>query len=83
MNGNKLKIYSLATTYPESITSVKPKFVHVLNKELVQLGVDVKVIVPHTKGSMTTETMESVMIRRFKYLPDKYELNERSIPDEM
>jgi len=83
MDGKKLKIYSLATTYPESLTSVKPKFVHVLNKELAQLGVDVKVIVPHTKGSLTIETMESVMIRRFKYLPEKYELNERSIPDEM
>ena len=83
MDGQKLKIYSLATTYPESITSVKPKFVHVLNKELAQLGVDVKVIVPHTKGSLITETMNSVMVRRFKYLPEKYELNERSIPDEM
>ena len=83
MDGKKLKIYSLATTYPEALTSVKPKFVHVLNKELAQLGVDVKVIVPHTKGSLTTETMESVMIRRFKYLPEKFELNEQSIPDEM
>src|SRR3990172_8688401 len=83
MDGKKLKIYSLATTYPEALTSVKPKFVHVLNKELAQLGVDVKVIVPHTKDSLTSETMESVLIRRFKYLPEKYEINERSIPDEM
>jgi len=83
MNNNKLKIYSLATTYPESVTSTKPKFVHVLNKELAKLGVNVKVIVPHTKNSQSTEDMESVLIRRFKYLPENYELNDRSIPDEM
>jgi len=76
-------MYSLATTYPESTSSKKPKFVHILNKELVKLGVDVKVIVPHTKNSLTTEIMDSVLIRRFKYLPEKYEINNRSIPDEI
>jgi len=83
MDNNKLKICSLATTYPESVTSTKPKFVHVLNKEMAKLGVNIKVIVPHTKNSLRTQTMESVLIRRFKYLPENYELNERSIPDEM
>ena len=77
-----LLILSLSTTYPESVTSTKPKFVHVLNNELTKLGVKVRVIVPHTKGSMTNEIMNSVFIKRFKYLPEKYELNVRSIPDE-
>jgi len=83
MKLKRMKVYSLATTYPESSSSKKPKFVHNLNKELVKLGVDVKVIVPHTKGSLTTETMNSVLIKRFKYLPENYEINERSIPDEI
>ena len=83
MTENKIKIYSLATTYPESVTSVKPKFVHILNKEMVKKGAEVKVIVPHTKDSLSMETMESVLIRRFKYLPESYELSDRSIPDEI
>ena len=83
MNQKNIKIYSLSTTYPDSAESSKPKFVHVLNKELAKLGVNVKVIVPHTKDSLSTETIDSVLIRRFKYLPENFELNERSIPDEM
>jgi len=83
MNQKKIKIYSLATTYPESIYSKKPRFVHNLNKELVKLGVEVKVITPHTKGALTTEIMDSVLIRRFKYLPESFELKDRSIPDEI
>ena len=78
-----MKLYSLTTTYPESPFSKKPKFVHNLNKELVKLGVDVKVIVPHTKGSLTSDNMDSVIIKRFKYLPENYEINEHSIPVEI
>ena len=37
----KIRIISLATTYPESLESTKPKFVHVLNRELTNLEVDV------------------------------------------
>jgi len=74
MNKKKIKVFSLATTYPESPLSSRPKFVHVLNKELVKLGVDVKTITPHTKGSLTKEIMDSVLIRRFRYLPENYEI---------
>lgn len=79
----KIKLYSLATTYPESTSSTKPKFVHILNKELAKLGIHVKVIAPHTKGSLTSETMDSVLVKRFRYLTSNNELNERSIPDEI
>lgn len=75
MNKKKIKVFSLATTYPESPLSSRPKFVHVLNKELVKLGVDVKTITPHTKGSLTKEVMDSVLIRRFRYLPENYEIS--------
>jgi len=80
---NKIKVYSLTTTYPESLDSKKPKFVHLINKELVKLGVEVKTITPHCKNSLTTEEMDSVLIRRFKFLPDDYEFNNSSIPDEI
>lgn len=77
----KMKIYSLSTTYPESYVSIRPKFVHVLNRELVKLGIDVKTITPHSKGSLTKETMDSVLIRRFRYLPEDYEIHSLSIFD--
>lgn len=83
MNHKTIKVYSLATTYPESIDSKKPKFVHVINKELVKLGLQVKTITPHSKDSMTTEILDSVIVRRFKYLPQNYEFNYSSIPDEI
>lgn len=56
---------------------------HLLNKELVKQGVKVKVITPHFQGTQTSEIMDSVFIKRFRYLPSKYEINDRSIPDEM
>jgi len=83
MNQKKIKIISLATTYPESTSSKKPKFIHLLNKELVKLGAKVLVICPHSKGSSTKEIMDSVEIRRFRYLPQNNELKDRSIPDEI
>jgi len=78
-----IKILSLATTYPESLSSKKPKFVHLLNKELVNIGVDVKSIVPHLKNSLLKEKMDNVSVQRFRYLPSKYELQGTSIPDEI
>ena len=80
---HKTKVYSLATTYPESKESKKPKFVHVINKELIKLGLQVKTITPHSKDSLTTEVLDGVLIRRFKYLPQDYEFNYSSIPDEI
>jgi glycosyltransferase involved in cell wall biosynthesis len=56
-------------------------FVHDLNKELVKLGIDVKVITPHSKNSQSRETMDSVTIKRFRYLPENYEINSIGISD--
>lgn len=83
MKQKEIKIYSLATTYPESPHSIKPKFVHLLNRELSKLGINVKAIVPHSKDTLTKETMEEVNVRRFRYLPSNYELSGISIPDEI
>jgi len=82
MNKKKIKIFSLSTIYPEKLESTAHyKFVHVLNSELVKLGNDVKVITHHTKGSLTNETIDSVLVKRFRYLPKKYELDSTSITE--
>jgi len=83
LDKTKLIVYSLTTTYPDSQSSTKAKFVHILNKELVKLGISVKVICPHSKGSITTDTMDSVFIKRFRYLPANYEINQTSIAEEI
>ena len=81
MNQNRIRIYSLTTTYPGSFSSKKPRFVHDLNKELVKLGDEVIVISPHSKNLKTNFQMDSVFVRFFKYLPEKYEIGDNSIPD--
>jgi len=83
LNKKNIKVYSLATTYPESLDSKKPKFVHLINKELANFGFHVKTITPHSKNALVTEVMDSVRIRRFKFLPEKHEFNYSSIPDEI
>ena len=83
MNSNPLKIFSLSTTYPESTLSKKPKFVHALNRELVKLGFQVVAICPHPPNCPKKLKMDSVLIRFFQYLPERYELSYKSIPDEI
>ena len=82
-NQKNIKIYSLSTTYPESAESSKPKFVHIVNRELVKLGVSVTVITPHSKGSKRKQTMDNVVIKRFLYLPQNLELNYSSVAEEI
>jgi len=83
MNSNPFKIFSLSTTYPESTLSKKPKFVHTLNRELVKLGFQVVAICPHPPNCPKKLKMDSVLIRFFQYLPERYELSYKSIPDEI
>jgi len=78
----KIIIYSLTTSYAGSLTS-NTHFVHVLNKELILLGIQVKTITPHSTGQKTTEVIDGVNVHRFKYLPEKYEINSSSISDEV
>ena len=83
LNQKNIKIYSLSTTYPDSEDSPKPKFVHIVNRELVKLGVSVTVITPHSKGSKIKQIMDNVVIKRFRYLPENLELNHSSIAEEI
>jgi len=59
------------------------RFVHDLNKELIPLGVRVKVITPHSKGEKLKEVVDGVKIIRFKYLPENFEINYSAISDEV
>jgi len=76
----KISIYSLTTSYAESLTS-NTQFVHVLNKELVNQGLKIKTITPHSKNLPTTETIDDVIVRRFKYLPERYEVGSSAISE--
>jgi len=78
--GKKISVYSLTTTYAESLAS-NTQFVHVLNKELVNQGLKIKTITPHSKNLPTVETIDDVIVRRFKYLPERYEIGSSAISE--
>jgi glycosyltransferase involved in cell wall biosynthesis len=81
MTKNEILIYSLTTSYVRSDNLKRSHFVHVLNNELVKNRISVTTITLHQKGSFKNETRDGVKIRRFKYLPERFELNETSIPE--
>jgi len=76
----KISIYSLTTRYAESLAS-NTQFVHVLNKELVSQGMKIKTITPHSKNLPTTEIIDEVTVRRFRYLPERYEIGSSAISE--
>ena len=77
----KILIYSLTTIYIESPTPKKAGFVHTLNKELFKLGSRVKTITPHIEGALVNESIDDIIIKRFRYLPEKYQINSLTIPE--
>src|SRR5690349_15757894 len=81
MEDNKIIVYSLSTSYVQSTNAKLSSFVHELNKELVKLGINIRVITPHSKNTLISETINSVIIKRFRYLPENYEINSGSISD--
>jgi len=81
MQKKRILIYSLTTLYIESPTPKKAGFVHTLNKELSKLGIRIKTITPHIKGSLVNESIDDTTIKRFRYLPEKYQINSLTIPE--
>jgi len=67
----KKLIYVLTSTY---FDSKKRGFSHTLNKTLVKSGFQIKTITCHRPGELIEETLDSVLIKRFRYLPEKYEV---------
>ena len=76
----KISLYSLTTTYAESL-ALNTQFVHTLNKELFSLGIKIKTITPHSKNLFTTETIDGVIVKRFRYLPERYEIGSSAISE--
>lgn len=72
-------IYTLSTTY---FDSQKRGFVHTLNKSLVKAGFSVKAFTYRRANAPNKEVVDSVSIKRFSYLPQKYEMK-YSIPEEI
>jgi len=83
MQKKEILIYSLTTTYVKSSQRGVARFVHDLNKELIPLDVNVKVITPHSKGEKLNEVLDGVKIIRFKYSPENFEINSSAISDEV
>jgi len=83
MKEKKISLYSLTTTYANFSSANRPSFVHVLNKELVRIGIKIKTLTPHSKGEKSKELVDGVKIIRFRYLPEDYEINSSAISDEV
>ena len=83
VNEKRLSLYSLTTSYVKSSKKGVGSFIHDLNKELISLGVIVKVITPHSKGEKLKEVVDGVKIIRFKYSPENFEINYSAISDEV
>jgi glycosyltransferase involved in cell wall biosynthesis len=62
-----LSILVLTTSFP--IESPIAVGIHIIEKcrQLVKNGLEVKVIAPHHAGSKTRETMNGIIVKRFKY----------------
>jgi len=81
LNRKKISLYSLTTSYVESSISENSHFIHVLNSQLVNLGMKVKTITPHSMGLPKKETRNGVIINRFRYLPEKKQINSLTLPE--
>lgn len=66
-----MKILIVTSNYPRWEGDSTTPFVHNFARELVNQGVKVRVLAPHYAGAKTTEEMDGVEIRRFRYwLPE-------------
>jgi phosphatidyl-myo-inositol dimannoside synthase len=58
----------LTSTYPRWVSDTTTPFVHHLAVDLQTLGWTVTVLAPHSPGAARTETLDGVLVRRFRYL---------------
>jgi len=77
----KNKVYCLTSSYATKNTT--NHVVHVENKGLVKGGFVVKTITHHVPKTPTSEIIDSVIIKRYKYLPEKFEFNTSALADEI
>jgi glycosyltransferase involved in cell wall biosynthesis len=66
------RILVLTSTYPRWRDDVEPGFVHELCRRLTD-RYDLSVLAPHAPGAAGAEEMDGVAVRRFRYLPGRWE----------
>jgi len=71
MEPKKKLIYVLTNS---NFETQKKGFVHTENVNLVKAGFEVKSITYHRPGTPNEEIVDSVLIKRFRYLPERYEI---------
>jgi glycosyltransferase involved in cell wall biosynthesis len=62
----------LTSTYPRWAGDTEPAFVHELCRQLAP-RFDLCVVAPHAAGAQRCERMDGVRIRRFRYLPGRWQ----------
>src|SRR5882762_7526555 len=68
-----LRVLVLATTFPARAGDGTPEFVLTLSGALVEGGAQVTAVVPRVPGSVTSEVVDGVRVRRFAYFPRRFE----------
>jgi len=67
------RVLFVTTSYPSSPVDRAGPFVHALARALVRRGVRVRVIAPAHGGAHGVHRMEGVEIRRFRFLPERWQ----------
>lgn len=73
MNAGSLKVVLVSTSYPRWLGDYAGQFIARVAEGLVQLGMEVHVVAPHEPGILTSEVLNGVRVRRFRYAPDALE----------
>lgn len=66
------RLLVVTSTYPRWESDSEPAFVHNLNRALAA-SYDVVVLAPHYKAARSEEVMDKVLVKRFKYAPERLE----------
>ena len=69
----RLRLLILSSSYPRWANDHEPSFVHELARRLID-RFEVKVIAPHAKGALAEESLDGVVVRRFRYAPENLEI---------
>lgn len=72
MNPAKPKLLVLTSTFPRRSGDTEPAFVFELCRRL-QGRFEVRVLAPHAAGARTRETMDGILVIRYRYLPERWE----------
>ena len=68
--GEKPRLLVLASTYPRWAGDHEPGFVHELARRLTD-HFEVHVLAPHAPGARAAETLDGVIVKRFRYAPER------------